>query len=224
MTRPTVLINFAISIDGKVSTVNKDPAHFTSKADLHRLLSIRKRADALLVGRGTLEADSMSMTIPPELKPKRQPLRCIASRRGNFDLTHKVFHSPGGSLHLLATDAPDDYDPAPYEGAGAFVHQASLSAFLQQLADNHGVSTLLCEGGGTLVRALAELDALDEINLTVAGHTLFGGATAPTITGLPTDHLPSSLEFDLHECEPLENGECFLTYRRRQEIAGAKEA
>ena len=45
MTRPTVLINFAISADGKISTVNKDPAHFTSTRDLQRLLKIRGRAD-----------------------------------------------------------------------------------------------------------------------------------------------------------------------------------
>lgn len=224
MTRPKVLINFAVTIDGKVSTVSKDPAHFTSKADLYRLLSIRTRADAILVGRGTLEADSMSMIIPGELKPTRQPLRCVASRTGKFDLAHKIFHTPGGAIHLLATDAPENYDPTSYRTAGAVVHQSSLGTFLHELATSHGVETLLCEGGGTLVRALAELDALDEVYLTVAGHTLFGGAGAPTITGIPSDHLPASLEFDLQECEPLDNGECFLTYRRKQATAKEEEA
>ena len=63
MTRPTILVNFAISADGKISTVNKDPSQFTSAQDHQRLLEIRKRADALLVGRTTLEADNMSMTL-----------------------------------------------------------------------------------------------------------------------------------------------------------------
>ena len=76
---------------------------------------------------------------------------------------------------------------------------------------------LLCEGGGSLVRALAELDALDEINLTWAGHTLFGGEGAPTITGALGDHLPASLHFELTHFEPLDNGECFLTYTRKDE-------
>jgi len=106
MTRPTVLINFAITADGKISTVNRDPAQFTSAQDLQRLLEIRKRADALLVGRGTLEADNMSMVIPPELKPSHQPLRCIASCMGDFDLGHRVFHTSGGAIHLLATTTP----------------------------------------------------------------------------------------------------------------------
>lgn len=209
-----ILLNFAITADGKTSTVRKDPAHFTSKADLHRLLLIRKRADAILVGRGTLEADEMSMTIPPEMKPKKQPLRCVVSRSGKFDLDHKLFHSVGGAIHLLVTDPPDDFDPTPLDDAGATVHTGSLADSLHTLHEKHGVETLLCEGGGSLVRALAELGRIDEVNLTWAGHTLFGGAEAPTITGVPGVHLPKSLEFELTTCEPQENGEVFLTYER----------
>lgn len=214
MNRPKILVNFAITADGKTSTVRKDPAHFTSKLDLHRLLDIRGRADALLVGRGTLEADQMTMTIPPERRPKRQPLRCVVSRSGTFDLGHKVFQSPGGAIHLLATEPADHYDPAPYQEVGARVHRQSLEEFLNTLAHDLSVETLLCEGGGSLVRALAELKAIDEINLTVAGHTLFGGAEAPSITGPLDPHLPASLEFKLTHFEPLDNGECFLTYQR----------
>lgn len=216
MTRPTVLINFAITADGKISTVNRDPAQFTSAQDLQRLLEIRKRADALLVGRGTLEADNMSMVIPPELKPSRQPLRCIASRMGDFDLGHRVFHTSGGAIHLLATTASRSYDPTPYEAIGAAVHRCSLGEFLELLAEDHQVETLLCEGGGALVRSLVELDALDEVHLTWAGHTILGGAEAPTITGPLGDHLPASLEFELTHFEPLDNGECFLSYRRKK--------
>jgi 2,5-diamino-6-(ribosylamino)-4(3H)-pyrimidinone 5'-phosphate reductase len=214
MTRPRSLINFAISADGKISTRDKDPAHFTSKLDLHRLLEIRKRADAILVGRGTLEADQMSITIPNALKPAKQPLRCVVSRTGGFNLSHKLFNSRGGAIHLVVTDPTPDFDPVRYESAGATVHTASLPDFLHRLRTEYNVDTLLCEGGGTLVRTLAELDAIDEIHLTFAGHTLFGGVDAPTITGPLADHLPASRHFQLDHFEPLDNGECFLSYSR----------
>ena len=216
MTRPTILINFAISADGKISTVNRDPSQFTSEHDHKRLLTIRKQADALLVGRGTLEADNMSMTIPAEMQPARQPLRCIASRFGTFDLKHRVFQSSGGALHLLVTEPPEDYDPAPLEALGATIHLCSLEEFLRILFDDYGVKKLLCEGGGSLVRSLADLAAIDEVHLTWAAHTLFGGEDAPTITGGLSSHLPTSLTFELTHFEPLENGECFLSYRRTQ--------
>jgi riboflavin-specific deaminase-like protein len=214
MTRPRILINFAISADGKISTSAKDPAHFTSKRDLHRLLKIRKRADAILVGRGTLEADQMSLTIPDALKPARQPLRCVVSRSGGWNLSHKLFRSQGGAIHLLVTDPAPDFDPVRFESAGATVHSASLPDFLHRLRTEYNVDTLLCEGGGSLVRTLAEIDAIDEIHLTFAGHTLFGGINAPTITGPLADHLPASRQYKLDHFEPLDNGECFLSYSR----------
>ena len=216
MTRPRILINFAISADGKISTRSKDPAHFTSKLDLHRLLEIRKRADAILVGRGTLETDQMSMTIPAELKPRKQPLRCVVSRTGDFTLSHKLFNSQGGAIHLLVTDPQPDFDPVRYESAGATVHTASLPDFLHRLRTEYNIDTLLCEGGGALVRVLAELDAIDEIHLTFAGHSLFGGVDAPTITGKLDDHLPASRHYQLDHYEPLDNGECFLSYSRKE--------
>ena len=216
MTRPRILINFAITADGKTSTVRMDPAHFTSKADLKRLLEIRKRADAILVGRGTLEADQMSLTIPAECQPQKQPLRCVVSRSGKFDLDHKIFRTAGGPIHLLATDPGPEYNAAIYRQGGATVHNGTLRDFLHRLKTEHEVSTLLCEGGGSLVRALAELDAIDEINLTFAGHTLFGGHDAPTITGALGAHLPASLEYRLAVFDPRDNAECFLTYERNR--------
>jgi riboflavin biosynthesis pyrimidine reductase len=92
-----------------------------------------------------------------------------------------------------------------------------LDGFLETLAMDCGVKHLHCEGGGSLVRALAELDAIDEFHLTLAGHTLFGGFSAPTATGVPGDFLPCSRGFELVRCEPrLDLGECFLSYRRVQ--------
>ena len=64
-------------------------------------------------------------------------------------------------------------------------------------------------------RLIAQLDAIDEFHLTLAGHTLFGGAAAPTATGIPDGFLPRSCRLVLHHCEPRPGlGECFLSYRR----------
>lgn len=214
--RPQVALNFAITADGKISTREGIPSGWTSAADFERFLQLRLSADALLVGRGTLEADRMGLTIPPRLAPARQPLRCVASRSGHFDPGHKLFSTPGGAVHLLVSDPSADFDPTIWQNKGAQVHACSLAKFLQTLQRDCGVERILCEGGGTLVRALAELDAIDEIHLTWAGHTLFGGHDAPTLSGRPGEHLAHSLGFELVTFEPTpETGECFLTYRRR---------
>ena len=203
MTRPRISINFAVSADGKITSVGKRPSGWTSKEDHARLMKLREGVDALLVGRGTLDADRMTM------KAAGDPWRCVVSRSGRFDPEHPLFHSPGGPIHLLGTE---DEPPAL---PGATVHTGSLGGFLEELAAA-GIRKIHCEGGGELVRALAAMDAIDEIHLTWAGHTLFGGREAPTITGVPGDFLPASREFELVEFDPRpEIGECFLSYRRK---------
>ena len=79
---------------------------------------------------------------------------------------------------------------------------------------NPNINTLLCEGGGSLVKELFELDVVDEINLTWAPHTLFGGHDAPTLTGLPGNFLPATRHYDLVEMTPHREDEVCLTNRK----------
>ncbi|TAE73003.1 MAG: RibD family protein [Verrucomicrobia bacterium] len=203
MTRPQISINLAISADGKISSVARRPSGWTSREDHARLLALRAGADALLVGRGTLEADRMT------LKAAGDPWRCVVSRSGAFDAGHPLFHSPGGPVHLLVTEGVGQ------EVVGAVMHRGNLAEFLGMLADE-GIRRVHCEGGGQLVFALAEMDAIDELHLTWAGHRLFGGGEAPTLSGVPGAFLPASLAFDLVDFDPRPAiGECFLTYRRK---------
>lgn len=203
MTRPHISLNFAISADGKITSVAGKASGWTSEEDSQRLKKLREGADAIMVGRGTLEADRMTMSAP------HQPLRCVVSRSGQFDTGHPLFHSEGGEIHLLAAE------PVEIDASGITLHCGSLATFLETLHVHHEVARLHCEGGGELVRELAELDAIDEIHLTWAGHHLYGGRTAPGITGLPGDFLPASRQFELQHFEPREDlGECFLSYGR----------
>lgn len=213
-----VLINFAITADGKIATKEKTASPFTSKDDLDRLLQIRKKADAIMVGRGTLEADQMGMTIPERLHPAKQPARVIVSRSGEYDFQHKVFSQKGGQIHLLMTERANEH--ALSEEVSQ--HRMSLNDFLQYAEHELGWETLLCEGGGELVHALAALDRIDEIYLTWAGHSLFGGREATTLTGGPSSFLPASREYELVEFTPLEQGECFLHYKKKTSQAHLK--
>ena len=210
---PTLSLNFAISADGKISNIDRRPSGWTSKADSERLLALRLEADALLVGRGTLVADSMKMTIPARANPPRQPLRCVVSRTGAFDPDHPLFQTPGGDIHLLVTD-PETSPPTNLPGHPT-LHRGSLRDFLATLRRDYSVAKLHCEGGGELARCLFELDLVDVVHLTWAGHHLFGGRDAPTLTGLPGDFLPTSRHFRLDHFDPRPDlGECFLSYRR----------
>lgn len=207
----TISANFAISADGKISSVEHLPSGWTSAADHQRLLDLRRGTDAIFVGRNTLQSDNMSLTIPGHL---HQPLRCIASGSGQLTGEEKVFHTLGGAIHLWCQQSPKISLP------GVTLHRRSLLDFLETLHQKHGVNHLHCEGGGTLLRSLLGIDCLDELHLTWAAHTLFGGLKAPTLTGIPDSPLLLTKHFELAHYEPLAGlGEIFLTYRRCDQAA-----
>lgn len=204
----TISANFAISADGKISSSDRRPSGWTSREDHQRLLDLRRGADAILVGRRTLLADNMSLTVPGAAQ---QPLRCVASASGKFTGQEKLFHTAGGEIHLWCQETPAIARP------DIFLHRGDLREFLQTLHHDHGVKRLHCEGGGELLRLLIERDFLDQLHLTWAAHTVFGGASAPTITGVPGITLEISRHFELTGFDPHpEIGEVFLSYRRKE--------
>jgi riboflavin-specific deaminase-like protein len=217
--RPKVIANFAMTVDGKVTTRNRTPATFTSPRDKKRLLEIRALADAVIVGRNTVATDTMSMTLPSRaLQSTRlakglsaQPLRVIVSGRANFDTRWKVFTTPGARrivFHIspISTAARKKLEPL------CDLHRfENIEDVLAVLRKNYGVRTLLCEGGPTLFRTFVEAEALDELHLTVAP-LVFGGKDAPTLTGTRPDFLPSIAHFS-RESMRIVDGECYLRYR-----------
>jgi 5-amino-6-(5-phosphoribosylamino)uracil reductase/2,5-diamino-6-(ribosylamino)-4(3H)-pyrimidinone 5'-phosphate reductase len=84
---------------------------------------------------------------------------------------------------------------------------------LRHLHEHYQVRSLVCEGGPTLVKTLAQADAIDEIYLTIAAK-IFGGAAAPGLTGLPGEFLPASRHFELIDIDRGDS-ECYLRYRRK---------
>ncbi len=205
MPRPRISTNLALSADGKISSDPPRPSGWTSREDHARLLELRNGADAILVGRGTLEADRMTLTVPGRTV---QPLRCIISAKGVIAPKHPIFDTPGGEIHLLVTGK---------SGGSANdtirVHHGTLLDFLDELGTKFQVRHLHCEGGGQVIRALAELDVIDEFHVTLAGHTLFGGLGAATATGVPGAFLPRSPDFEITRFQP-HGSECFLSYTR----------
>ena len=143
------------------------------------------------------------------------PLRVIISNEGRIDASLKLFQTDISPIVIFSTMRM----PAPYRTAlreKATLHLSDertvdLSWMLQQLRRDYGVRSVACEGGATLFRALLEEDLVDQLNLTIAP-CLFGGANAPTLTGLSKEFLPKAVRCSLTEMRTV-GEECFLTYR-----------
>jgi riboflavin biosynthesis pyrimidine reductase len=220
--RPWIAANFVLSLDGKVSTRTFAPAGFGGPADKARLRVVRSLGDALLVGAATVAADSMSMGLTnPRLRRLRvqrgqapEPLRAIVSNSGRIDPSWKVFGNTRSPLVLFAgrgmpadlcNSLPSCCDLWRFPGP------VPLASVLAILRHDYGVSSLVCEGGPRLLRSLAALRALDKLFITFTPK-IFGGASAPTLTGTTRTFLPAPFPMHL-ECITRSKGEVFAEFR-----------
>lgn len=222
MPRPKVLINFALTVDGKISTAAFTPTTFTSAHDKRRLLQIRSLGDAVMVGRGTVEKDRMTMGMPDaELRRMRKdrgqteyPLRVILSGSGKLDLHLPAFGQKFSPILLftgrsIANEVPWPDHVRVYRSERDW---QDLDQVLSFLYAEYGVRTLVCEGGPTLIRVLAERDLIDEIYATVAPK-LFGGEHAPGLLGTSDAFLSASRAYRMVNFE-IHGDEAYLHYRR----------
>jgi 2,5-diamino-6-(ribosylamino)-4(3H)-pyrimidinone 5'-phosphate reductase len=220
--RPFVVATFAMTVDGKVTTKNLSPVDFTSRDDKLHLFQQRALADAVLIGHTSLKRDNVRLGLPAEMQETRVkrgqsrcPLRVIVSNEGRIDHRLKIFQSDVSPIIIFSTKRmPGKYQRALKKKATLHLRDAKnvdLAGMLETLCNKYKVRTLACEGGPTLFRALLEQRLIDQLNLTIAPY-MFGGANAPTLTGVSREFLPASVHCSLSDMRTI-GDECFLTYR-----------
>lgn len=224
MRLPRVAANFAISIDGKIAARGRGPTRFTSEADRRRMLELRAGADAILVGRGTLEADDMPLRLPSRRWQARrlragkpaEPLRVVFTHSGRLRKNLRIFRD-GAPVVVFTTRAMPPAVRRRLEnvavvktlGRGKTV---DVGEALALLARDYGVRTALCEGGGGLFRDLVAAQAVQELHVTIAP-LVIGGAEAPTLLGpAAAALLPHSVPLRLENLRR-QGREIFATYR-----------
>jgi riboflavin-specific deaminase-like protein len=220
--RPFVIANFAVTADGKITTRNRTPSDFSSREDKRRLLEIRATGDAVLVGKGTVEADRMTMGMPDRsLRTERErrgqapyPIRVILTNSGRIDPDLRVFKKGFSPIHVFSTTRMPAAVRRRLEKV-CTVHRhegdtVDLAAMLAELKAEHGVERVVCEGGATLFRSMLESDLVDELHVTLCP-LVFGGSKAISLTGAAGDFLPASVRCRLAAMEVI-GEECFLRY------------
>ena len=224
------MATFAMTVDGKITSRAFSPVDFTSREDKLHLMRQRSLGDAVLIGHSTLKHDNVRLGLPQadlrEARVKRgqspYPLRVIISNEGRIDHRLNLFQTDISPIVIFSTTRmPRTNRVALMQKATLHLskaRQVDLGQMLRHLRDDYHVRTVACEGGATLFRALLERDLVDQLNLTIAPY-LFGGASAPTLTGLSKDFLPATVRCSLKDMRVV-GDECFLTYRVKHRRKG----
>jgi riboflavin-specific deaminase-like protein len=183
--RPYLVVNMVSSLDGK-ATIDWRTRGLSTELDRQLFHHLRTQADAILVGAGTVRIERYGrMTKTDELRAKRvseglapDPLAVIVSGRLDLPADLPLLNEPEQKV-VIAT-ASD----ATLEGLGPQVEYArvgdDLPLLMARLREDHGVRSIVCEGGPTLNSHLLAAGLVDELFLTL-NPKLAGGAAALTI-------------------------------------------
>lgn len=201
--RPRVIINAAMSLDGKIAFSDGRPAKLSNPDDLARVHRLRAEADAILVGVGTVLKDDPKLTVKPEFAKGRSPLRVVLDSDGKTPDHAHVLDGAAETLVATTVDCTREFPHAQVFRAGK--DEVDLVPLLEHLS-SLGVKTLLVEGGSTAIWSFLRLHLADELRVFVAS-TVLGGHAAPTLAGGPgVRSLEESFRLRLEKVERLGDG------------------
>jgi riboflavin-specific deaminase-like protein len=196
--RPYLVLNMVSSLDGK-ATIDWRTKGLSTELDRQLFHRLRTQADAIMVGAGTIRAERYGrMAKSDELRDARveeglepDPLAVVISARLDLPADLPLLNEPAQRV-VIATGSdaslPDSAAEVIYERTGD-----DLQLLLARLREQHGVRSIVCEGGPTLNTYLFAAGLVDELWLTL-NPKVAGGAAALTIVAGKELVEPAELE------------------------------
>lgn len=215
--RPYVLVNVAVSADGKLSTRERRQVKISGEDDFNRVDTLKSGADAIMVGIGTVLADDPSLTVKSSerigdrlsLGKPEHPIRIIVDSKARTPPDAKILHKgPGKRIIATSHAAPDEriialrsYAEIIYAGE----EEVDLCALLEQLKEK-GIHRLMVEGGGTLIAGLFNAGLVDQLSMFI-GNIIISGGNAPTLADGPGwIHETEFTRLELMHIQPMDKG------------------
>ncbi len=200
---PFVTAKFAMSLDGKIATRTGDSKWISGEKARGAVHRLRAASDAVMVGVNTALADDPQLTARDKRgRPlDRQPLRVVVDTGGRMPSRARMLGEPGRTLVALG-DA-DDERAGALLSAGAEVvalpgggPSVDLVSLMDNLAAEHGVTSLLVEGGATLLGSLFDLGLVDKV-IAFVSPVIIGGVEAPTpVAGSGFERMADTLRLE----------------------------
>jgi len=186
-----VVVNAAMSADGKLSSRRREQIEISGPDDFDRVDRIRREVDAVAVGIGTVLADDPHLTLDdPDRQQQRRdqgrpanPARVVVDSRGRTPPEHRICDTAANTYVLVAAAAPEARRQALREAGAELIvagdDRVDLPAAFAEL-EAAGIESLLVEGGGELIFSVIENDLIDRLTVYV-GSLVIGGREAPTL-------------------------------------------
>jgi riboflavin biosynthesis pyrimidine reductase len=194
-TRPWVAVNMIATADGR-ATIRGRTGPIANRADYELFHALRAAADAVMVGAETVRVEGYG--------PMDQ-LAVLVTRTARVPADTGLLRTAENRVAAL-TPSPDAELP-PCAAQVSYL-RGSLADGLRALHDEHGVRTLLCEGGPQLLGDLVRAGLADELHLVIAPKLAAGDDPLTIVTGPELDPPVELALRSVHES----GGYLFLRY------------
>jgi len=191
-----------MSLDGKIATRTGESRWISGEEARGYVHNLRYISDAIMVGINTVLADDPHLTARccggRGGMVRKQPLRVIVDGKGRTPLHSHIFSEPGKTLMALGKIAKAE-ETAPFIQSGAEVvelpgerEQVDLEKLLGVLGDWE-ITSLLVEGGGTLLGSLFDKGLIDKVIAFIAPIIIGGEMAKMAVGGRGVDMLVDSI-------------------------------
>ncbi len=193
--RPYVVVNVAMSADGKLSTHERRQVTISGSEDFTRVDQLKAGCDAVMVGIGTVLADNPSLTVKSEENRKSRlsrgtslhPVRIVVDSHARTPPEAKILHKEEGKRIIAVAKRADGERVAELRKHATVIiagdEKVDLAMMMEELG-RMGIQRIMVEGGGTLIAGLTAAGLVDEIT-TFIGNIIIGGKDAPTLSDGP---------------------------------------
>lgn len=220
MMRPYVILNAAMTLDGKIAT-STGSSNISGKEDLERVHELRKECDAIMVGIGTVLADDPRLTVHKiDAKPEDNPVRVVVDSKCRTPIAARITNKDARTIIAGANEykydflVTDRYETFKKRGVDFFFSgdkRVDLSLLMSYLHEE-GIEKLMLEGGATLNFSMIKAGLIDEIRICVAPMVV-GGANAKTFfDGEGFDLMDDAVRLELTDSYAL-GKDLILTYK-----------
>lgn len=183
MKRPYVIINCAMSADGKIASPTRKQMRISSEEDIQRMYRLRNEVDAVLVGIGTILADDPKLTVKESyVEHPKHPLRVILDSTCRTPPQALALNAVSKTLIITAEGHQKTYDGSHIEVVECRTDKEGfidLNCVLNLLY-NKGVRKLLVEGGGMIIWNFLKKKVVDDLFIFI-GPCIIGGKDTPTV-------------------------------------------
>jgi len=198
MNRPYVIINCAMSADGKIAAPSGKQLRISNEEDIKRMYNLRNSCDAVLVGVGAILSDNPKLTVKEEyVENPKNPIRVILDTHCRTKENALAVDDKAETLIIANGECDKNYG-STVEVVQCDVDSDSLIDLekMLEILYARGIKKLMVEGGSTVIWNFLKHGFVDDLFVFI-GPLIIGGKYTPSMAdgeGIASEDNPIHLE------------------------------